>query len=163
MDALVHCVGEYLEEPLAATRADDLERMFRSNVFTACSVFEALREQLARTRGSCVFLGCAGLEGMRGKREAPAYAAAKTALIVLARSLALEEASRGVRVNVVSPGIIPHEHAAPETLDEGRFDSIPLGRPGTPDDVASALLFLTSEAASYTTGCNLEVSGGWPA
>jgi 3-oxoacyl-[acyl-carrier protein] reductase len=88
-------------------------------------------------------------------------AAAKSALVVLARSWALEEAPHGVRVNLLSPGFAPHEHASADTLDAGAWKSIPLGRPARLDEVADAVEWLCSERASYVTGANLDLAGGW--
>ena len=108
-----------------------------------------------------VGLEAQGLEGLRARKTTAAYAAAKTALLVLARSWALEEAPHGVTVNLVSPGHVPHADAHPDTLDQARLASIPMGRPGRPEDLARAIAFLCSEAASYTTGTDLLVTGGY--
>ena len=98
------------------------------------------------------------MERARARKRIAAYASAKTALLVLARSWALAEGSHGVRVNMISPGFIPHPHADSSTF---RSQAIPLGRPGTAEEVAEAANWLTSEDASYVTGVNLEVAGGW--
>lgn len=161
LDHLVHAVGEYVTGALDEAHASDLERMLASNVTSSFHVFDAVRAHLRRSKGSAVFFGTAGLEGLRARRRTALYAAAKSALVVLARSWALEEARHGVRVNVVSPGIIPHEHAAPDTLDPALAARIPLGGPGRPEDVASAVEFLTSPRAAHVTGVDLEVAGGW--
>jgi 3-oxoacyl-[acyl-carrier protein] reductase len=108
-----------------------------------------------------VFFGTSGLAGLRARRSTAPYAAAKSALFVLVKSWALEEAPHGVTVNLVSPGHVPHEGAHPDTLDPERLAKIPLGRPGSPDDVARAVAFLCSDDARYTTGTELLVSGGW--
>ena len=161
LDHVVHAVGEYVSGPLSETSAADLERMFASNATSALRLFNAARSALRARRGSAVFFGTSGLAGLRARRETAAYAAAKSALLVLARSLALEEAPHGVRVNVVSPGHVPHPEAHPDTLDEERLARIPLGRPGEPLDVARAVAFLCSDEAAYTTGTDLFVTGGW--
>ena len=89
-----------------------------------------------------------------------AYAAAKSAWLVLLRSAAQEEAAHGVRLNAIAPGWIAHPGAEAETRD---FDParVPLGRLGTPEDVASAALWLCSPEADYVTGAQLEVAGGF--
>lgn len=161
IDHAVHAVGDYVSGPLEQARAADLSAMLASNVETAFHLFNAARAPLRAAGGSAVFFGTSGLAGERARRRTALYAAAKSALLVLVKSWALEEAAHGVRVNLVSPGHVPHDAAHADTLDEDRLGKIPLGRPGTPEDVARAVLFLTSQEASYTTGTELLVSGGW--
>jgi 3-oxoacyl-[acyl-carrier protein] reductase len=135
--------------------------MLASNVEAAFLAIGQFRASLRASRGTAVFFGCAGLDGMGARRDTAAYTAAKSALLVLVRSLALEEARHGVRVNMVSPGHVPHEHASDDTRDPKLWERIPLGRPGSPEDVARAVEWLTSSASSYVTGVNLDVAGGW--
>jgi NAD(P)-dependent dehydrogenase (short-subunit alcohol dehydrogenase family) len=161
LDHAVHAVGEYVSGPLEAAALADLRRMLASNVESSFVFFTAVRAALRRARGRAVFFGTSGLPGFRARRSTAAYAAAKSALFVLVRSWALEEAPHGVTVNLVSPGHVPHAHAHPDTLDQDLLGRIPLGRPGTPEDVARAVAFLCSDEASYTTGTELLVSGGW--
>ncbi|MFC4564287.1 3-oxoacyl-ACP reductase FabG [Nocardiopsis mangrovi] len=115
---------------------------------------------LAARRGRIVLLSSAlGFLGSPGQTN---YAATKTALLGLARSLAWELGPRGVTVNLVAPGIIDTDMT--KQLTERRMDGVmkmtPLGRPGTPQEVAAAVRFLASEEASYITGAVLPVGGG---
>lgn len=161
LDVLVHAVGAYARGPLAGAHARTWRDLAASNVESALHAFDAARSSLRAARGSALFFTVAGLEGLRAKRDTACYAAAKSALLVLVRSWALEEAPFGVRVNAIAPGIVPHEHAAPDTLDPALHARVPLGRAGVPEDVARAALFLCSDAAAYTTGTELSVAGGW--
>ena len=161
LDHAIHAVGEYVSGPLESTSAADLRRMLASNTESAFLFFGAVRAALRASSGKAVFFGTSGLSGFRARRQTAAYAAAKSALLVLVKSWALEEAPHGVTVNLISPGHVPHEHAHTDTLDEDRLGKIPLGRPGTPLDIARAVAFLCSDDASYTTGTELLVSGGW--
>jgi 3-oxoacyl-[acyl-carrier protein] reductase len=161
LDHAVHAVGEYVSAPLEALDPSELRRMLASNVESAFQFFAAVRPALRRARGRAVFFGTSGLSGFRARRSTAAYAAAKSALFVLVRGWAREEAPHGVTVNLVSPGHVPHPHAHADTLDEERLAAIPLGRAGTPEDVARAVAFLCSDEAAYTTGTELLVSGGW--
>ena len=159
LDHVVHAVGEYVSASLEETSVEDLERLFASNVRSSHLLFDAVRAPLRASRGDAVFFGCTGLAGFRARRTSAAYAAAKSALLVLVRSWALEEAPHGVRVNMVSPGHIPHADAHPETLSIST--DVPLGRKGTPEDIARAVAFLASDQAVHTTGTDLYVGGGW--
>ena len=151
LDGLVHAVGAYETGTLAEQDVDAWRRLAASNVESALHVFAAARAALRAARGSCVLFGCAGAGRALGWRQAALYASAKSALGVLARSLAVEEGPHGVRVNLVSPGIIPHAEAAADTLDPERHARIPLGRPGRPDEIAGAVQWLLSEDAGYVT------------
>ena len=161
LDGLVHAVGEYVAGPTSEHSPMDLRRMLSSNAESAFMLFDSARAALREGRGGAVFFGCAGLAGLRARRTAAAYAAAKSALLVLVRSWAWEEARHGVTVNMVSPGLVPHEDAHADTLDELRLAGIPAGRAGEPSDVARAVEWLLSPASSYTTGTDLQVAGGW--
>jgi len=100
-----------------------------------------------------------GLTGNRGQAN---YAASKAGLVGFSKSVALELASRGVLVNVVAPGFIETDMTA-ELPEEARLalsEKIPLGRIGTPEDVAGVVRFLSGPAGSYMTGQVLVVDGG---
>jgi len=161
---VVHAVGEYSEESLAGSDPDSFRRIFESNLFSARDLADAARDPLrmaAELSGdaSMLFFGTAGLDGLGARTRTAAYAAAKSALLVLVRSLAKEEASRGVRVNMISPGLVPHEGAHPSTHDPELHAKIPLGRPGTPEEIAEGVHFLAT--ARHMTGQNLGIDGGW--
>ncbi|MFT7668914.1 MAG: 3-oxoacyl-[acyl-carrier protein] reductase [Planctomycetota bacterium] len=161
LDHVVHCVGDYFSANLAETSIADWRHLFESNLATAIQLAGAVRAPLRESGGSLVFFCCAGVEGLRARRSSAAYAAMKTALMVFARSLALEEASHGVRINTISPGLIPHDEAHPDTCNEELYKAVPLGRAGTVEEVAAAALWLSSEGASYAVGVDLQVAGGW--
>jgi NAD(P)-dependent dehydrogenase (short-subunit alcohol dehydrogenase family) len=82
-------------------------------------------------------------------------------LLVLVRSWSLEEAAHGVRVNMVSPGVVPHPDADQETLDPAILAKVPLPGATTPGDLANAVRWLCSAEARHVTGVDLPVAGGF--
>lgn len=111
--------------------------------------------------GRIVLISSASAEtGLPGQ---VAYTAAKAGVVGMARTLAAEWGSRGVRVNVVMPGMIatPKVKALPDALKEGIAGALPLGRIGDPSELAGAVTFLLSPAAGYMTGAVLRVDGGF--
>jgi 3-oxoacyl-[acyl-carrier protein] reductase len=119
-----------------------------------------MREQRA---GSIINIGALNVEHSPvGVFEAPAYYIAKSGVIMLTRSLARSEAPWGIRVNAVNPGFIETEtYGGYQAEDKAAWARmVPLGRLGTPGDIADAVSYLASERARYVTGTILHVHGG---
>jgi NAD(P)-dependent dehydrogenase (short-subunit alcohol dehydrogenase family) len=121
-------------------------------------------------RGGGVIINISSVMGMHPARMQLAYSSAKAAVINFTRSVALELAPHGIRANVIAPGSTltsgtralfynPQQQSQADEL----MKFIPLGRPGVPEDIARAAVFLASDAASYITGAVLPVDGGWTA
>jgi NAD(P)-dependent dehydrogenase (short-subunit alcohol dehydrogenase family) len=118
------------------------------------------------TQGGGAIVNVASIMGLRGQSVKPAvgYHASKGAVVNMTRALACEWGDRGIRVNAVAPTFVRTRHDP--LLDDAQAiaaieRNTPLGRLGTPEDVAAAIVFLASPAAAMVTGHTLPVDGGW--
>ena len=133
-----------------------------TNVYGTFNVTRAVLPHMIERRGGAI-INLSSIWGQEGGAGEAVYSASKAAVIGLTRATAKEVASAGIRVNCIAPGII--DTAMNAELSAGDVaeicDGIPLGRVGSPADVAEAALFLASDAARYITGQVLPVNGGW--
>lgn len=167
LDALVNCAGV---SPMfkRSELVDDVEfsQVLGVNVLGAfLCAREAGKLMLEGAGGSVVNIS--SIHGQVGMPRMVAYSASKGAVDAMTRTLALEWADRGVRVNALSPGYF--ETDMTEALREHKkwrghlLDRIPMGRFGVPDELVSAALFLASDASGFMTGSNMVIDGGWTA
>lgn len=151
---------------LADMTAERLERMFRVNVLGAYLCAREAARVLSRSRGGkggSVVLVSSGAARLGSPGTYVDYAGSKAALDTLAVGLGKELGAEGVRVNAVRPGLIETEiHATTGDPDRARKlgGATPLARPGKPEEIAEAIVWLLSDAASYVTGSVLDVAGG---
>jgi NAD(P)-dependent dehydrogenase (short-subunit alcohol dehydrogenase family) len=167
LDILVNCAGIiFRNRTIEQTTEEEWDATFDVNVKGAFLMCKYAMPHLRERKGCIVNLSSyVGLVGFRG---ASAYAASKAAIINLTRSMALDHAREGIRVNAVCPGSVDTEmiHAAWEKfgdVEEARrlwSEKHPLGRIAQPEEVAQAILFLASDDASFITGAALAVDGG---
>jgi len=162
LDVLVANHGIWKRAPIESMSPAQWDEMLATNLGAVRALTsEAVRRMLARGRGSIVLV--ASTAGQRGEPFHSHYAASKGAIIALTKSLGAELGPRGVRVNCVAPGWVDTEMSHP-ALVSASGDSIrrtiPLGRAGTPGEIAGPIAFLASDLASYLHGQILSVNGG---
>jgi NAD(P)-dependent dehydrogenase (short-subunit alcohol dehydrogenase family) len=163
LDTLVLCAGVMKVSPLNALTEQDYEDHFGVNV--KGTLFAVQKAVPIMRRGGSIILIASGTTGM-GRVGRTLYAATKSAVRSLARSLAAELVYAGIRVNAVSPGpILTPMNMVPERTFEQQAEvlskMVPIGRVGLPEDVAAAILFLASSESSFVLGADLAVDGGW--
>lgn len=162
-DVWVNNAGIVRFGPLLDLGVDDWRAVVEVNL---TGTFLAARAAAVRMvdRGSGAIVNVTSMNGVAPGPNAGAYGATKAAIALLTQQMAIEWGPRGIRVNAVAPGLIDGGMSAPIYADaatrQARESRVPLGRLGTPTDVADAVLFLASEASSYVTGQNLVVDGG---
>ena len=149
-------IEEMSEADWRATFVEELDLVF--------FLIQAAWPHLKKDGGSIVTT--ASMSGKKGEKVLPqvAHATAKAGIIGMTKQLAVEGAPFGIRVNCISPGLIATNATAPYMTDpafvEGLVSKILLGRPGRPEEIASAALFLASDEASFITGSDIAVDGG---
>jgi 3-oxoacyl-[acyl-carrier protein] reductase len=161
IDILVNNAGLTRDGFMARMSEADWDLVLDVNLKGAFLLSKAVSRGMMKQRSGSI-VNMASVVGRRGNAGQVNYSAAKAGLIGLTKSLARELASRNVRVNAIAPGYIQTEMTAglSEAVKETIVGGTPLGRMGTPDDVAQAVAFLASDAAAFITGTVLPVDGG---
>jgi 2-dehydro-3-deoxy-D-gluconate 5-dehydrogenase len=165
IDILVNNAGLIRRTPAADFTDEDWDCVLEVDLTSAFRLARAAgRHMIAAGHGGKI-INVTSLLAFQGGITVPAYAAAKGGLAQLTKALANEWASRGINVNAIAPGYMDTDNTEALRNDPARsrqiLDRIPAGRWGQPDDLAGAIVFLASPAASYVHGHVLAVDGGW--
>jgi 3-oxoacyl-[acyl-carrier protein] reductase len=161
VEILVNNAGITRDNLMLRMKPADWDLVLSINLTGAFLMTQSLLSPMLKNRWGRI-VNIASVVGRAGQAGQVNYAASKAGLIGLTRSLAREVGSRGITVNAVAPGYIetPMTAVLSEEVTKAMLATIPLGRRGTPKDVAQAVAFLASDAAAYITGHVLDVNGG---
>ena len=161
LDILVNNAGIARDQLLMRMKREDWDAVIATNLTAAYTCSQAVIRPMIKQRSGRI-INISSVVGQMGNAGQVNYAASKAGMIGLAKALAREVASRGITVNVVAPGMIDTDMT--RAIAAGAADAwaaqIPLGRLGTPQDVAWAVCFLASDEAAYITGQVVAVNGG---
>ena len=161
IDILVNNAGITRDQLLMRMKREDWDRVLEVNLTGAFICSQAVLRPMMKQREGRI-IGISSVVGQMGNAGQSNYAASKAGMIGFSKSLAREVASRNITVNVVAPGLIDTDmtRALPAEVQAEWQSKVPLGRFGTPEDVAAAVCFLASAEAAYITGQVLAVNGG---
>lgn len=161
IDIVVNNAGITRDGLLMRMKTEDWDSVLEANLRSAFIVSRAVSRIMLKQRSGCI-LNMSSVVGLHGNGGQANYAASKAGLIGFTKSLAKELSSRNIRVNAIAPGYIATTmtDTLPDAAKESLKTAIPLARPGRPEEVAEAALFLCSNRASYITGVVLNVDGG---
>jgi 3-oxoacyl-[acyl-carrier protein] reductase len=161
LDILVNNAGITRDNLLLRMTAEEWDAVLDLNLRGAFLVTKAAMRPMMKQRGGRI-VNVSSIAGVMGNAGQANYSAAKAGLIAFTKTVAREMASRNITANAVAPGFVPTDLTSivPQPVQDAMLAQIPLGRFGTPEDVANAIAFLASDEAAYITGQVLVVDGG---
>jgi len=157
VDVLVNNAGTISHVPFAELPAEEWHRVLDTTLTSVFSVVQAALPLLT-SESSVINIGSGS--AFVGLAERAHYTATKAGLVGLSRSMARELGPRGIRVNVISPGVVQTEKPLPQEVVDRYTAMTAVSRLGRPEEIANVALFLASDLSSYVTGANIDASGG---
>lgn len=161
IDVLVNNAGIEFNELIGMINRDNMEKMFRVNVYGTIEMIQAVSRIMARNENGGSIINISSMVGLRGNAGQLVYSATKGAVAALTKSAAKELAPRGIRVNCIAPGLTQTEMMEQAELNklQGRIANICMGRIAQPSDIAGGCLLLATDYAAYISGQILPVDG----
>jgi NAD(P)-dependent dehydrogenase (short-subunit alcohol dehydrogenase family) len=167
LDILVNCAGIRGVGTVAEVDPEQWRRVHAVNLDGTLNTCQAFTRLARAAKRSAAIINISSMGGMMGVPNRASYVSSKHAVIGLTREMAMEVGQFGIRVNSVSPGMVRTPMSQPNFDAPGGEEGIrrahPIGRAGEPAEIAAAILFLASDEASFITGINLPVDGGYSA
>ena len=161
VDIVINNAGIVRDNLLVRMKDEEWNQVFDINLFAGYKLIQGLMRGMMKRRWGRI-IGISSVVGATGNPGQANYAAAKAGMIGFSKALAQEVATRGITVNVIAPGMI--QTAMTDDLNEEQsarlLSTIPLGRLGSPDEIAASVIYLASDEAAYVTGVTLHVNGG---
>jgi 3-oxoacyl-[acyl-carrier protein] reductase len=157
LDAVVNNVGVISHVPFAELSLDEWNRILNTNL---TSVFAIVQGALPLLSSGSSIVNIGSGSALAGLALRAHYTATKAGLLGLSRSIARELGPRGIRSNVISPGVIQTENVLDQAIVDRYEGMTALGRLGRPEEIAAVAVFLASELSSYITGANIDATGG---
>jgi NAD(P)-dependent dehydrogenase (short-subunit alcohol dehydrogenase family) len=170
LDILVNNAGIGHVGTISQTKSSDLDRLYAVNVRGVFNMTKAFIEGM-RERKMGNIINLASIGGVVGIRDRLAYCTTKFAVVGLTKSMALDHATEGIRVNCICPGRVEtpfvaarlKEYPDPEKAYREMASTQAIGRMGTPDEIAAAAVYLAADESSFVTGTAFLIDGGWSA
>ena len=157
LNVLINNVGKYSTGDITKFSIQNFESIINTNLLGSYYMIQELHPLFNKEGGNIINIGYTGINSLAASKLATAYSISKTGLYILNTSYAEALAGKNIRVNMISPGHLHNSIDLPKDIKT----SIPLGRSGTPKDILDLVDFIISPNATYITGQNIEVAGGY--
>ena len=157
LNVLINNVGKYSTGNITQFSVQNFETIINTNLLGSYYMIQELHPLFNQDGGSIINIGYTGINSLAASKQATAYSISKTGLYILNTSYAEALAEKNIRVNMISPGHLQNSIDLPKDIKT----SIPLGRSGTSKDILDLVDFIISPNATYITGQNIEVAGGY--
>ncbi|MEK4025042.1 SDR family NAD(P)-dependent oxidoreductase [Sporosarcina sp. FSL W7-1283] len=158
VDVLVNNAGVFMKKPILDTTVEDFQELINVNQLGVFRGIKAVAPFMQKQQNGSI-INNVSISSFAPINQSAAYAATKAAVSNLSKSAAIELGRKGIRVNVVHPGVIETDMVSNNTLNLDR-DAIPLGRMGKANDIANVIAFLASDQSAYCNGTEIVVDGG---